>query len=108
MMEMDQDAVNACVDLIGRSGGKEFEIGYLDEDVPVEEARWWAKAQYKGARVMVEDKTSPTEACEALVRKILVGGMCTGCEKTVTLTDDRGDDHCRWRRYADKWEKGCK
>lgn len=108
-MVEDQDAVIACVDLVGRSGGKNFEIGYLDDDVPVEKARWWAKAQYEGARIMVEGKTSPTEACEALVRKILAGGMCTGCKKTVTLADDPGgDNYCRWRRYADTWKEGCK
>ena len=103
---MDQDAVIACADLVGRSGGKEFELGYLDEDASMAEARWWAKAQYKGARIMVEEKTSPWEACDALARRIIDGAMCTGCGKDVTLVDQVGG--CRWRRNGDKWEMGCK
>ncbi len=104
---IDQDAVIACADLVGRSGGRAFELGYLDEDVPMPKARWWAKVQYKGARLMVEDKTSPWEACDALAFKILDGGMCNGCKKDVALMDTDADV-CRWRRNGDKWEMGCK
>lgn len=37
----------ACVDLVGRCGAREFEIGYLHDDVPVAQAGWYASAFYR-------------------------------------------------------------
>lgn len=124
----DQDALTAAVDLVGRSGARDFELGYLHDDVPVGEAAWWAKAQYQGARLTVENQPGPVEAAEALARRVLTGGRCAHCGGLVALSDDgavafetghlvdgtqwnvedaRAAGTCRWRRVADRWARGC-
>lgn len=106
-MTFDEDALIAAVDLVGRSGGKKFEVGYLDEDVPSDRARWYASAQYRGARLIAENHRDPVQAAEALARRILDGGMCTHCKKTVFLSGPQGRKRCRWTRNGKKWVRGC-
>lgn len=122
------DAAIAAVDLVGRSGATDFTWGYLHDDVPSEEAGWYAHAQYRGARITVEDQPGPVEAMEALARKVLTGGKCTGCGRLVALSDAgavayershlvdgsewtieqaRAAGQCRWRRVGKRWEMGC-
>lgn len=103
MAESD-DIVVACADLVGRAGASGFEIGYLHDDVPVEEAGWYAHAQYKGARITVEDHQSPTAAALALAQRLLDGATCR-CRRPVSLSDRR--DGCRWRLMGARWEPGC-
>lgn len=113
---LDQDALVAAVDLVGRSGCRDVEVGYLydEEDpppgwpggaVPVEAAGWWAKATYGGAVLMAEDYPGPVEAVEALARRVLDGATCGRCGEPIRLAD--GDPGCRWRRYGDRWDPGC-
>lgn len=125
---LDEDALIASFDLIGRSGATAFEFGYLHEDVPTEQAGWWAKAQYRGTRVTEEDHRDPVAAIEALARRILSGGMCTHCGGLIALSDRGAVVHagatmldgsvmteerarslpqCRWRRLGRRWERGC-
>jgi hypothetical protein len=125
----DEDAVKACADLVGRTGAKSFECGYLHEDVPASEAGWYATAVYKGAKLTAEDKASPAEACDALAERLLTGGQCQHCKGLVSLADegafayrkgvlatgqrwDAGDAAkaglCRWTRTGGRWERGCK
>lgn len=104
---VDEDAFFAALDLIGRAGARQTEFGYLNEEVPVEEADWWAKAQYRGARVMVEHHRGPVEAVEALARRLLSGGMCTHCQRGIALSGE-SPDFCRWTRVGRKWERGCR
>lgn len=101
---MDQDALLAAAALVGRTGARNLEIGYLHDDVPVHEAGWYAHAQYKGTRVIEEDHRGPIEAVEALARRLLDGGQCAHCKQTVTLTDGGG---CRWTRMGRQWRRGC-
>lgn len=126
--EIDQDAVIAAADLVGRSGAREFEIGYVNDDVPVEQAAWYAQAVYKGARILVENHRGPAEAAEALARRIMTGAKCAHCGGLVALSDagafvferqEMADGttwgpeqaaaagQCRWRRIGDRWERGC-
>jgi hypothetical protein len=123
------DAVKACADLVGRTGAKQFECGYLHEDVPASEAGWYATAVYKGAKLTAEDKASPAEACDALAERLLTGGQCQHCKGLVSLADEgafayrkgvlatgqRWDAEdaakaglCRWTRTGGRWERGCK
>jgi hypothetical protein len=125
----DDDAVKACADLVGRTGAKSFEFGYVHEGVPVAEAGWWATAIYKGAKRTAEDKASPAEACDALAGLLLTGAQCQHCKGLVALTDagafaynravlatgERWDaedaakaPQCRWTRTGGRWERGCK
>jgi len=50
---IDEDRLTAAVDAVARTGATQFELGYLEDDVPVEEARWWASARYQGVRIQV-------------------------------------------------------
>lgn len=124
---MDDDALTAAVDLVGRTGAESFELGYLHDDVPVPQAAWWANAQLRGTRIMVEDQPGPVEAAEALARRILVGGQCQHCGGLVALSDGaavaypgpmtdgttwteeaiRAAGQCRWRRVGPRWVRGC-
>lgn len=120
------DAVKACADLVGRTGARSFECGYLEDDVP--EPGWYAVAVYKGAKIIAEDKVSPAEACDKLAARLLTGAQCQHCKKLVTL-DARGaiardatlidgrkwtaeqqkaaGGLCYWTRPGDKWVRGC-
>jgi hypothetical protein len=102
---MHVDAVVACADLVGRAGAKEFELGYLHDDVPIEEAGWYAHAMYRGARITVDDHRSPTGAAMALAERLLSGGAMCRCAEPVTLSDDQPG--CRWRLMGQRWEPGC-
>lgn len=106
-MNIDEDAVIAAVDLIGRSGGTDFELGYLHDDVPVNEASWWAKANYRGTRIFVEDRQGPDEAADALARQVLDGGTCTHCFKETVIKGNNDARHCRWYRSGNRWVRGC-
>lgn len=121
------EVLDAAVELVGRTGAREMQIGYLHDDVPVAEAGWWAHAQLRGARIMVENHRGPDEAAEALAVKLLTGGMCTHCRGLIALRDDgavayagsladgsemterraRSMSQCRWRRQGSRWVRGC-
>lgn len=122
------DRLIAAVDLVGRSGAREFEAGYLHDDVPIEQADWWASALYRGTKIQVEHELSPVDAAEALAFRILTGSKCNHCHKLVALSDDgafafvnatlidgtewKAKDvarlgQCRWRRVGPKWIRGC-
>jgi hypothetical protein len=104
MMDMNEDAVMACIGLVDRCGATDFEVGYLHDDVPVEQAGWWASAQFKGARIIAENHQSPVLACQALAERLLRGATCR-CRRPVTLSGGR--DGCRWRLVGARWEPGC-
>jgi hypothetical protein len=124
----DADAVKACADLVGRTGARSFECGYLRDGVPVAQAGWYATAVFKGAKIIAEDKASPAEACDALAVKLLSGAQCQHCKGLVALggdgafayrsavlvTGQRWDaadaakaPQCRWTRTGARWERGC-
>lgn len=87
-LDQDQDALDAALDLVGRSGARNLEIGYVREGVPSEEAGWYAHAQYGGVRLIVEEHRGPAEAAEALARRVLTGAKCAHCGGLVALRDD--------------------
>jgi hypothetical protein len=83
---------------------RELEIGYLHDDVPVEEAGWYAHVTFQGARITVGDQRSPTAAALGLAERLLRGATCR-CRRPVTLSDDKPG--CRWRLAGARWEPGC-
>lgn len=101
----DQDAFKAGVELVGRAGAKNFEVGYLHDEVPLEEADWYAHAQFEGTRIIEEHYRGPVEAVEALARRLLTGGLCRRCGKPISLADTT--EGCRWTRQGSRWEPGC-
>lgn len=125
---INEDVVKAAVNLIGRTGAKELQFGFLDDDVPVRSARWWAHARYRGARIVVEEQPGPDAALEALAERVLTGGQCQHCGGLVALRPDGafafGKAHladgrtwtaeqaartkqCLWRREGPRWLRGC-
>jgi len=124
---MDDDAMTAGLDLVGRSGARSLEVGYLHDDVPAERAGWYATAQFQGARVIVEDMPGPVEAIEGLARRLLTGAQCR-CGGLVALSDagavvfgkahlvdgspwdaatSAGRAQCRWTRHGRRWVSAC-
>lgn len=100
----NEDAVVAAYELAGRGGAIDFEIGYLRDDVPVEDAGWYAKARWNGRSLTAEHHRSPTAAANALAGKILHKAMCK-CGRPVSVTDDITG--CRWTLHGKRWEPGC-
>ena len=124
-MNLDEDALFAAVDLVGRTGAKEFQVGYLNDDPP---HQWYAHARYKGIRITEDDHKGPIEAAEALARRLLSGGKCTKCSGLIALSDSgaliyesatltdgtkwtakdaKATAQCRWTRLGRRWEAGC-
>lgn len=116
----------ACADLIGRSGATSFQIGYLNDDEP---HQWYAHAQYRGARITVDDQPDPAAAARGLAERILTGGQCYHCKGLVALHPDgavafagaylapTGEPwglaqagrarQCLWIRQGRRWVRGC-
>jgi hypothetical protein len=101
---MNTDAVLATADLVERTGSTGLEIGYIHDDVPVDQAGWYAHAAYLGARLTAENHASPSAAALGLAERILAGATCR-CRQVVTLADDRPG--CRWQLMGKRWISGC-
>jgi hypothetical protein len=127
-VDLDEDAIAACADLVGRMGAKQFQIGHVHENVPIAEAGWFAHAQFRGARITADDHVGPVEAADALCERMLTGAQCLVCRSLVALRDDgaivyekqtlldgrqwnaedaRRAGTCRWRRVGPRWVRGC-
>lgn len=143
LFELQKDKVIAAADLVGRAGAVKFQIGYIesdlrgelpadDEQVALDDAlasavTWYAHAQYRGARIIAENHSSPGDAAEALARRLLTGARCS-CGKLVALqaggaiayqrpvmadgstfpiTEAVKDGQCRWTRHGARWEREC-
>lgn len=126
MLSQEQnDILIATADLVGRSGARNFEIGYLHDDA--ENPGWWAHADFGGHRIIVEDFRDPILACWALSNKILTGAKCK-CGRLVALSDEGAFafveatmmdgttmtaedalnmEQCRWYRIGDRWHREC-
>lgn len=97
----------ASVDIIGRTGAKNFEVGYLDDDQP---DSWYAQAGYHGSKIISANHSGPVEAADALARKLVNGGKCTHCGKTVRLPNGTAFNkkYCYYFLVGGvKWTRGC-
>lgn len=127
-VDLNGDAITACADLVARMGAKQFQIGYVHENVPIAESGWFAHAQFRGARLTADDHVGPVEAADALCERMLTGAQCLVCKSLVALRDDgaivyekqtlldgrhwnaedaRRAGTCRWRRVGPRWVRGC-
>jgi hypothetical protein len=124
----ERKIIAGAVDLVGRTGAKEFNLGYLHEDVPTDEAGWYAYAQYQGARITCDGQSGPVMAVDGLVRMILDGAKCMTCGRLVTTNPEGAYAHdstmmdgtkwsaedqakvgvCFWRRDGEIWQSSCK
>lgn len=96
--------LSACADLAERAGANEVEFGYVRDDVPVEEAGWYARAHYRGFTLTADDHQSPGAAATALAERLLTGAICR-CRQAVTLSPDKPG--CVWRLVGATWVPGC-
>lgn len=84
----NQAAVQHTAMAIGRTGATTLEIGFLDDEPP---HRWYATAQYQGAKVSCDNQPDPLAALIGLYAMLAAGGQCTTCERPVALEHrDRG------------------
>lgn len=111
MSSDEQERVLAATDALARSGARGLEIGHLEDGVPSPLARWYATARWKGAKVSAEEHANPLAAVEDLLAKVMMGGQCVACGKTIVMT---GRAHsfpdgatCVWDRLGDMWIPGC-
>lgn len=109
----ETDRLHAAVDVIGRTGAKDFEVGF-DDEAPTN-ACWYARCDVVGVgNTSVAGITDPASAAEKLARKLINGGTCSHCGRTMTLVIwiKPGEDalypaQCHWRRTRKRWERGC-
>ena len=129
-MDLDEDALVAAVDLIGRTGARQLHItDGGDDDSPPGIPTWHASAMFQGARIFAEWHPGPVEAAEALACKLITGARCAWCGGLTTLSDDgatafvgstfahtgevlteelaRSLPQCRWTRQGKEWVRGC-
>lgn len=128
---MDDDALIAGVDLIGRTGARNLEVGHNgdgDGDGARTDVRWHAVCSFSGTKVIEDGHPNPVAAVEALARSLMTGGVCTHCGGLIALSDRgaviragsrlldgtvmteeraRSMSQCRWTRQGERWVRGC-
>lgn len=104
LTEEAKDALLAGVGLVGRTGATGFTVGHVNE--PHEKPDWYAQAEYRGRRIIVEHLPGPVSATEALARRLLRNGTCSRCNLVVKLGGS-GGKACRWWRDGRTWRRGC-
>ncbi len=78
----EKDAIAHTVEAIGRTGARSLELGFLDDDPP---HRWYATAQYQGAKVSCDGQEDPVGAVLGLYAVLAAGGECTTCRRTIAV-----------------------
>lgn len=116
-MILDEDALVAAVELLGRAGASDIELGHLYDDeepppgwppgapVPAAACEWYVHARWKGARLTVDGYADPITAAEALARRVLDGARCVKCGREIRLDSTPGG--CRWHRNGPHYYRGC-
>jgi hypothetical protein len=85
---LDDAKLTACVDLIGRTGSKSFQIRYSDDEKPVV---WIAVVEYDREVLQGYECAAALEPVNAAFRlcELLVdGGLCKHCSKPTGVTFD--------------------
>jgi hypothetical protein len=120
----DDDITKAALELVGRTGATNLEIGYDErQDRP---STWYAHAHYGDRRIAVDGHPDPGAAVQALATRLLHGGRCIGCTKLVAMSDgpvpiparmlddssvdpeeEKTRGLCRWSRVGPHWVAGC-
>ena len=102
---IDENMLIACVDLAGRTGATDVEVGHNGDTASVmDEVTWHAAAIYRGARIFTDGHPTPTVAVMALAERLLRSGTCR-CGSPVTLSS--AVPGCRWQLIGQRWEPAC-
>lgn len=112
-----RDQLRQAVDLIGRAGARQLEIGWdcpHTPDVPdghyCAEVTWYAEARWRGARLFFDKLADPLEAVEALAGRVAAGAACGHCRRRIAwgISATRRPGICPWRvDEAGRWQPGC-
>lgn len=107
----------AAIDVIGRTGAADIEIGYDDEQ---RAPNWWyatCKVRHPGSpsgwvTATIGGQLGPVVAAEKMARKLINGGTCTHCGRVMSLAGVPSErvmssNLCRWSRVGKRWERGC-
>lgn len=75
--------VNAVLAILPRSGVTDVEFAFEDDSGT---PRWWAKGNWSGSRVYsAEGWPYPAQALEDLLGRVMNGGTCTMCGRTILV-----------------------
>jgi hypothetical protein len=75
----------AATDLVRRTGAKQVQIRFHDDEQPV---LWMAVALYKDGRSEVAAALNPVRAMLRLCEQLVDGGKCTHCGRPTGLEPD--------------------
>jgi hypothetical protein len=109
------DVTQACLQLIGKTGARDFQLRWSDDRHPLV---WIAVAEYESTGTEVVAATgglTPREAIYRLVEALMDGGVCTHCSRPTGVSDDfKGtmplEAHICWYRYDPEckvFRRGC-
>jgi hypothetical protein len=72
----------ALFGLLGHTGVKDIEVGWLNEEKPYE---WWAKGNWDGHRVYSEGHLGADDALDEIAKQVVHNGQCVKCERKLTF-----------------------
>jgi hypothetical protein len=87
--EEAQAILVAGVELIGRTGARETQIRYSDDEQPTV---WFAVALYDGDRFETAAAPEPVRAVLRLCEQLVDGGTCTRCNRPAGFEPDSIDE----------------
>lgn len=106
-----QRRITDAVEMVGRTGARSFQLGYLVDDPPPGVANWYAEAEYRTGTLVTDSCMTPWEAAEALADATRAGARCRWCGRPISWGDrpsgKRRRKLCWWRKVAGRWERGC-
>jgi hypothetical protein len=109
----EQARLVAAVDMIGRTGGRAYEVGYEDptEDGGTGPVVWHATATHQGAKHW-RTGPDPVTATELLLEDLIDGGTCTSCGRVTALVLDGSTGLgmpgiCDRYRLGNKYVRSC-
>lgn len=118
MSDFDQDKLHAAINFLRRTGAKQLQVRYSDDEHPV---IWFVVALYDGNNprkiqgAEVDASTDPLRAALRLCERLADGGQCTHCERPVGFEPNLllrmpMDDKICWYQYdpgTKRFVRGC-
>lgn len=87
---MDSPKMIAGVDLIRRTGAKDFRVGYSDPE-DGEPVVWYACSIYPGGQSEAAAAMDPEKAVLRLCEELIDGGTCAHCNKPTVFEENFED-----------------
>lgn len=87
--DADDPLLVAAIDMIGKSGGKSFQIRYDEEQDPTV---WVAVAELRSGAWECAGGKTPAQAAVRLLAEMFDGGQCAHCGRAAGVTEDWRSD----------------